>query len=188
MLAVLEEPAIRARVPAMSVDQYHRAFAHGLIPEDVELIRGALVQKMPKSPLHASIVELLRDYIVTFLPQDLFLRQGQPLTLKDSEPEPDLAVVQGSRRDFLASHPKSAVLVVEVSVTSEAIDLVKLEVYAEAGVPECWLVLAEERVVERHTGPGGGRYATVERAAFPAALASTVIPRLKLLTAEACPA
>jgi len=180
MISVLEEPAIRARFYPLSVEAYHHLFEVGEIPEKVELIRGAVVEKMSQSPLHASIVELLREQLPLALPPQFFIRQEKPLTLADSEPEPDIAVLQGAREDFRAAHPKSAALVIEVCVSSEAIDRLKLQLYAEAGVAECWLILAEERVVERHTGPQGPAYQHIERVTFPATLESTVFPGLAL--------
>ena len=176
MVSVLENPAIRARVPAFSVESYHRLFALGALAPNVELLRGALLEKMPKSPLHASIVEMLRESLEATTPAGIFVRQEQPLTLVDSEPEPDLAVIQGERRAFLTAHPATALLVVEVALSSEALDRLKLEIYAEAGVPECWLVLPEQQAVERHTEPDPSGYARREQAVFPATLESTVLP------------
>ena len=180
MLAVLDDPAVRARAYPITVENYHRMFDLGMLARDVELIRGALVEKMPKSPLHASIVELLREHFTLCLPQGWFARQEQPLTLSDSEPEPDVAVIRGSRAEFRKSHPESATLILEVCVSSEAIDRLKLQIYAEAGVPECWLILAEERVVERHTEPRGAAYQRIERVAVPGTLESTVFPSVAL--------
>jgi Uma2 family endonuclease len=73
-------------------------------------------------------------------------------------------------------------LVVEVCVTSEELDRVKLGVYADAGVAEAWLVLAAERAVERHTNPQDGAYRSVERAVWPGAVPSTVFPAVTLPT------
>ncbi len=47
-------------------------------------------------------------------------------------------------------------------------------------MPEVWLILAETRTVERHTGLADGTYREVARAAFPATLPSTVFPTLTL--------
>ena len=90
--------------------------------------------------------------------------------MEDSEPEPDLAIVRGERADFLTAHPTTAEVIIEVCVSSEAIDRLKLQLYAEAGVRECWLVLAEERVT------------------FPGTLASTVFPGIALPPAGLFPA
>jgi Uma2 family endonuclease len=182
MPLIFEEPAVRERLTTFTVEKYHLLFEMGALAPNVELIRGALVEKMPKSPLHASIVTLLQDYLPAKLPPGWARRAEQPLTFAalDSEPEPDLAVVRGSAGDFFRSHPTSAALIIEVVVTSEALDRIKLELYAEAGVPEAWLILAEERVVERHTEPQGARYQRVERVAYPATLESTIFPGLAL--------
>jgi Uma2 family endonuclease len=187
MLSVLEEPAYRARIHPISVDMYHRMILAGALEPNVELIRGALFEKMPKSPLHASIVVLLAQYAAPHLPSGYHLRSEQPLTFSDSEPEPDIAIVAVRAVDFFESHPTTAALVAEVSVTSEAVDRLKLQVYAEAGVPECWLVLAEARCVERYTEPEGLRYRKVERVNFPATLTSTVFPQLAFSPADLFP-
>jgi Uma2 family endonuclease len=188
MLSVLEDPAIRARAHAISVAHYHAMIECGTLDEHVELLRGVLVEKMSQSPLHASIVELLRESLILHLEAGFILRQEKPLTLEDSEPEPDLAVVRGARSDFFNAHPTAAEMVIEVCVSSEAIDRLKLQLYAEAGVRECWLLLAEERVLERHTEPHGTAYENIERITFPATLASTVFPDLTLPPAGLFPA
>ena len=172
----------------MSVESYHRMYELGVIPENVELIRGSLIEKMSQSPLHASIVELLREHLVNLLVGKWIVRQEKPLTLADSEPEPDVAIVRGSRREFLSAHPTTAELVVEVSISTERLDRAKLEIYAEAGVRECWLLLAEERIIERHSDPQAGLYRQVARATFPATLESTVIDGLTLLPEGLFPA
>lgn len=180
MLEVLEDPVIRARAFPISVEGYHHLFDLGEIPVNVELIRGAVVKKMPKTPLHSYIVEMLRAHLEARLPEGYFTRQEQPITLADSEPEPDVAVIQGEPRQYFKNHPKSAELVIEVCVSTEHLDRVKLGLYAEAGVRECWLLLAESRVLERHTEPEGTAYRRVERATFPITLESTLFPGLAL--------
>lgn len=184
MLAVLEDPEIRARVPAFSVANYHRLFELGMLSPKLELIRGALVEQRPRSPLHSSIVVLLSRYLPQWIPAGWHVRSEQPLTFTDSEPEPDLAVVQGAGSGYFRSHPSTAALVIEVVVSSEALDRLKLQIYAEAGVQECWLVLAQERFIERHTDPQGACYQRVDRVAFPGTLESTIFPGIKLPPAD----
>lgn len=180
MLSILDDPAIRARAYPLSVEAYHHLFDLGAVPENVELIRGAVVEKRPKTPLHASIVTLLHQCLLQVIPPGWVVRSEQPLTFADSEPEPDISVARGTPHDFFQGHPREAALVIEVCVSSEALDRLKLQLYAEAGVPECWLVLAEERVIERHTSPQGTAYQHRECAALPATLESAVFPGLIL--------
>ncbi len=188
MLPVLENPAIRARVHAISVADYHTMIERGAIGGNLELLRGALVEKMSKSSLHSRVVLWLLRWFTQHLPAGYSVRPEQPLTLADSEPEPDLVVVKGDIDDFTKAHPTSAELIIEICVSSEAVDRLKLQLYAEAGVRECWLVLAEERGLERHTDPQGETYRTVEQVRFPDSLGSTVFPHLALPPAGLFPA
>jgi Uma2 family endonuclease len=80
------------------------------------------------------------------------------LTLADSEPLPDLAVIAGKSADFDDRHPSTAELVVEVAVTTVEADREKAAIYAEAGVKEYWIVLPAEQQVEVYRGPSGGHY------------------------------
>lgn len=177
---MLEEPAIRARAYPVSVKGFHQMIEHGTVAENVELIRGALVEKMSKSSLHTRIVMRLLRWLMSALPAGHSVRPEQPLTLADSEPEPDLAVVKGDDTAVDAGHPTTAEMIVEVCVSSEALDRLKLQLYAEAGVRECWLVLAEQRVLERHSEPAAGGYRRVERSTDSEPLASTVFAELQL--------
>lgn len=63
-----------------------------------------------------------------------------PLTLdNDSEPEPDVAVVNGNIRDYADHHPSSAILIVEVADTVLAYDRMnKAAAYARNAIPEYW--------------------------------------------------
>jgi len=62
--------------------------------------------------------------------------------------------VSGSPRDYLAQHPTSALLVVEVSEASLKTDReVKGSLYASAGVPEYWILNLRERVLEVYREP-----------------------------------
>src|SRR5438093_12944779 len=92
------------------------------------------------------------------LSQGYSVWKEEPLTLADSEPEPDISVTRGSERDFVAAHPTTAELVVEVAVSSATLDRENASLYAEAGVKEYWIVLGSEKKVEVYRRPEGGRY------------------------------
>lgn len=164
MISVLEKPEIRHRALPISVPAYHVMFQQGLVEERAELIRGVVIEKMPKSPLHTYIASMIHRALLIALP-DFWVRKEEPLSLEDSEPEPDVSVVPGLPSRFANIHPATALLVVEVAVTSEQLDREKAEIYAEAGVGEYWLVLANERVVEVHTGAKDGHWTNIRRVA-----------------------
>jgi len=90
------------------------------------------------------------------------VRVQAPLALHDdSKPEPDIAVVSGSFRDYRNAHPRTAVLVVEISDATLAFDREdKAQVYAQADIPEYWIVNLIERRLETFRDPGGSGYRT----------------------------
>ena len=86
------------------------------------------------------------------------MREGKPLTCRDSEPEPDVALVRGEPLSFLDVYPTTAELVIEIALTSADVDYRKRKIYAAAGVQEYWIVLPETRCVEVYTVPLGEDY------------------------------
>lgn len=142
----------------ISVEQYHRLSEAGIVPERTELLRGVILEKKTKSPLHTYVVQILFDWLTSAGIEGCYVRQEQPLTLADSEPEPDIAVVGGSPDDYRTRHPLSAQFVVEVAIGSMELDREKAAVYAAAGVPEYWIVVPEEKSIEVYSQPTANGY------------------------------
>ena len=157
--ALLEIPEFRRRVSAVTVEQYHQFPEFNENGRRTELIRGIVIEKMSKSPLHCTILRQLSELLQAALPANFVLFQQDPPTLADSEPEPDIAIVRGTVRDFFSHHPTTAALVIEIAVTSATEDRALAALYAEAGVEEYWIVLPRERQIEVYRRPGGGTYA-----------------------------
>ena len=157
-VSILEKKAVRSQAMPISVELYHELGRTGKISEKTELLEGAVIEKMPKDPLHASVVTRMATHLLRELENRFIIRQENPLTFSDSEPEPDLAVVD--RRDdwYRGAHPSLAHLVVEVSNTTLDLDREKAFVYAKAGIPEYWIVNIKDMTVEVHTGPGPAGY------------------------------
>lgn len=177
MSAILEIPEVRRRVSRLSVAEYHRLDEFNENGHRTELIRGIAIEKMSKSPLHRTIASLLYKLLLVQLPEGYSVWKEEPLTLSDSEPEPDISVTRGKETDFAAAHPSTAELVVEVAVSSPALDRENASLYAEAGVKEYWIILGSQRQVEVYRQPEQGHYqemrvfeadATIECASLPA--------------------
>lgn len=139
-----------------SRDDYGRLMDAGVLTEadPVQLIAGEIVEMSPEKSAHAAVVELVADALRSSLPTGWHVRVQHPLALAaDSEPEPDVAVVAGSIRDYLAAHPKEAPLVVEVSESSIVYDRgAKAELYARSAVDTYWLVDLTHGVLEVRRG------------------------------------
>jgi len=156
--SILEIPEVRQRVSPLSVAEYHRLGEFNENGRRTELIRGIVIEKMSKSPQHTSLATRLFRIISGLLPAGFVARKEEPLTLTDSEPEPDLAVVRGEEKDFAHAHPATADLVVEVAISSAALDRANVSLYAEAGVNEYWIVLGGREAVEVYCRPLGSDY------------------------------
>src|SRR5206468_8386233 len=105
MSAILDIPEVRQRISPLSVDEYHRLDEFNENGRRTELIRGIVIEKMAKSPLHSSISKLLYDKISAMVPPHLLVRREDPITLADSEPEPDISGVRGTIAEFFTRHP-----------------------------------------------------------------------------------
>lgn len=156
--SMLKIPEVRARISPVTVAQYQQFPEFNENGRRTELIRGVIIEKMSKSALHSSIARRLSRLLQLQLPAHFTLLREDPLTLADSEPEPDLAIVSGDERDFAHQHPTTAALVIEIAVTSPAEDRSLASLYAEAGVEEYWIVLPVERRVEVYRRPDGAVY------------------------------
>src|SRR5262249_27946062 len=96
MSAILEIPEVRQRVSPLSVEEYHRLGEFNENGRRTELIRGIVIEKMSKSPLHRILASRLYNLFLAQLPNGFSVWKEEPLTLSDSEPEPDITVVQGT--------------------------------------------------------------------------------------------
>lgn len=144
----------------MSVKQYHAIARAGIIDEDepVELLEGLLVQKMTKKPPHTAATLLTMDAFRTSIPSGWFMASQEPVTLADSEPEPDVMVVRGVIQDFFRRHPGPAdvALVVEVADATLRRDRgTKKRIYARGGILVYWLINLINMCIEVYTNPTG---------------------------------
>lgn len=184
MLSILELPSVRRLVSPTSVAEYQRLGEYNENGRRTELIRGVVIEKMSKSPRHAFLLLRLLEVVRAALRPGTHVRPEQPLTLADSEPEPDLAIVAGRLEDYASAHPTTALLAVEIAVSSEELDREKASLYAEANVEEYWIVLPARRAVEVHTAPRDGFYTRRQLFAAGETLACTVLPGLRVDVAE----
>ena len=162
MVDLLEDAAIRRAVTPMTVEMYHRLAELGPDVQPTELIRGIVidkVDKMSRSQLHIRLIRrLFRLIQAAAQTLEAFVIKEDPLTLTDSEPEPDIAVIEGRETDYDYIRLTTALLAVEVAVSSLSLDRRKAAIYAEAGVLEYWIVLAEREMIEVYTDPVAGIY------------------------------
>jgi Uma2 family endonuclease len=126
-------------------EQYYKLGECGFFDgKRVELIRGEIVEMSPINWPHALSVGLVSDVLAPIFASGFWINIRQPLnipgTTPGSEPQPDVAVIPGRKRDY-TDHPTSAALVVEVADATLFYDTTtKAELYATAGVADYWVL------------------------------------------------
>jgi Uma2 family endonuclease len=139
-----------------TINQFYQLGELGFFDDrHVELVDGVIFE-MTQKPAHTTSSELTGYLLRLIFGQGWTVRESKPLdTGRRSLLEPDFAVVAGSIRDFVLLHPTTAALVVEISETTLRKDrTIKAHLYAQACLPEYWIVNLIARQLEVHRDPG----------------------------------
>ena len=174
-----------------SVAQYREMIEHGIFAEDepIELIRGEVVKKMPIGNAHAAMVNQLNRFFSARLSSDLLISIQNPIATEDSEPEPDVAILNFQDDLYASRRPVAGDVRLLIEVADSDVcssDLIKGSVYAAAGVVEYWIVNLNNSTVEIYLDPQAveGRYATVNTVSGDQTLQPRAIPGLSLTAEE----
>ena len=162
MIDSLEKSKVVPNEPIwrLTVAQYHEIIQAGILtPDDtLELLEAWLITKMTKNPHHTLSTQLLNDALRPVIPSGWIINNQEPITTADSEPEPDISIIRGKRRDYIDRHPypEDIALVIEVSdATLQRDRTLKLRIYANARIPVYWIINLQQRQVEVYTEPTG---------------------------------
>lgn len=150
-------------VAKWTLEEYHRMIEAGLLDDrQVELIKGEIVEMAPEGKPHAYFSSESGDYLGRLLGKRAMVRQAKPITLPNqSEPEPDVAIVQRLGSEYLSHHPypENIFWLIEYSNASLKKDLnIKTQVYAEVEIAEYWVVDLKARSLLVFREPQSGQY------------------------------
>jgi len=196
--SAVSEASPQFRTRRFSRKEYDRLTEIGVWApgERLELLGGLLVVREPQGSRHATAVQLAVRALHRAFGRGWDVRCQLPIALDDdSEPEPDVSVVAGEPRDYVADHPARPALVVEVADTSFALDRQhKASLYARAGITDYWIVNLIERVLEVYRdpvadtlAPAGWRYHTVLLLHPPATITPLAAPAAAVPIADLLP-
>lgn len=141
----------------------------GIIAPDerVELINGEIINMngSPSGPTgkeHLATVGRINALLTPLLSGKFIVFSQSPVQLKDtSEPEPDLMIVP-HRDDFYANtgvYDKDIYLIIEVSDSTFKKDIqIKLPLYAQASIPEVWIIDINNKQLLQYTDNQNGKY------------------------------
>jgi Uma2 family endonuclease len=171
-------------------EEYHRMGEVGILKRSdrVELIRGEIVKMSPIGRRHYAFVNNLAQLLITRLAGRAIVAVQGPIVLADdTEPEPDLAVIRKRPVPYKEreAYAEDAVLLIEVAESSLAYDRsTKLRLYAEAGIPEYWVVDCVAESIEVYRIPEADGYRDVSRIAGVATVSPQAFPDVTLTLAE----
>jgi Uma2 family endonuclease len=147
-----------------TVAEFERMGEAGIFTKDsrLELIEGEIVEMSPIGSRHAACVKFLSRFLNAAVGDKALISTQDPIQLDDySEPQPDVALLR-LRDDFYQhAHPTPAdvLLIIEVADTTVEYDrLVKVPLYAKAGIKEVWLVNLPGEQIEIYAEPASGAY------------------------------
>ncbi|MBA2493186.1 MAG: Uma2 family endonuclease [Acidobacteria bacterium] len=172
-----------------SVDEYYKMIELGMLKdyEKAEIIEGELIQKMPIGNRHASVVNFLNRIFVKDVSDDILVGVQNPIRLTDfDEPEPDIVLADLTKYDG-KRHPRPSeiLLIVEVSDSTLKYDRdTKLSLYAEAEIPEVWIVNLKNDIIEVHQKPNSGIYQLAQIFKRGESIKSVILPHLEIKVDE----
>lgn len=152
-----------------TVDECRFLVENGLLEAGkFELIEGEIIFKMGQGRLHVAVITRIIAVLTALFGAESVQSQA-PIGIGEtdpySDPEPDVAVLRGSVRDYIDREPRPAediLLVVEAANTTVVGDTTtKARIYAEKGLPEYWVVVIPRRELVVFRQPAGGVYADV---------------------------
>lgn len=150
--AVPEFPVARMTVP-----EYLSLVENGFFgTRRVELWEGWVIDRMSHGTPSARIISIINRWLGKKLPDHIAIRPQLPIQLKESCPEPDLAIVDGPESIYDGRHPRADEVNILIEVSDSSLEndrTIKIRMYAGAGIQEYWIVNCEERQVEVYTDP-----------------------------------
>lgn len=134
-----------------TVEDYHKMIDAGILSErHVELIAGDIIEMSPEGSIHRFINYRGVIYLRSLLREQAIVMEAHPITLADSEPEPDIDIVRSPDTLYLNRHPypEDIYWLVEISDRTLKKDLeVKKTIYANAGIKEYWVINLQSRIL-----------------------------------------
>ena len=145
-----------------SVDDYHRMIEAGILRDRrVELLAGEIFEMSPETPIHYNTTKRGAKYLEELLAGRADVRFNGSITLLDSEPEPDIAIVRLPESIYNNRHPEPEDIfwVIEVAKTSLKKDLdLKGSIYATAEIQEYWILDISSKRLIVFREPQNGQY------------------------------
>ena len=149
-----------------SIEQWHQLVETGVLAaQNVELIDGEIVEMSPEGIPHTFTNRKVGRYLERLLEDKAIISEGYPITLDNSEPRPDIAILRLPEDIYLNHHPypEDIYFLVEISKSTLQIDkTTKAQIYARNKIQEYWIVDLVNKKLIIHTQPKGNIYQNIQ--------------------------
>lgn len=188
MVETATPPSVTVQPRRFTSDEVQTMLQAGILHEDdrLELIDGQLIPMSPIGDPHVACINqltyLLSKHLINANRDDVRVSVQNPVRIDaHNEPEPDVVLTTATDR---APQPSDTLLLVEVADSSLHYDrATKLSLYAQAGIPEVWIVNLAEGQIEMHRVPKGTVYSTRHIATEGDTLTIEKLPAVEALPA-----
>lgn len=143
----------------ITVAEYDQMIESGVFDENdrVELLNGAIVEKMPKGSKHATLNDIIATQLINLLGKKACVRNQNPIWLDEfSEPESDIVLVKPPFEKYFDAHPtpEEIYLILEISDSTLGYDReTKGAAYARAGILQYLVLNVREKTLEDYREP-----------------------------------
>lgn len=174
----------------LSVDEYHRLGAAGVLHEDerIELIEGEMIEMAPIGSRHLAKVNRLSRMLSRDVGDGAIVSTQNPLAFPpEDEPLPDIALLKARADDYESAIPsaRDVLLVIEVADTTLPYDRdVKIPLYARHGIPEVWLVDVQNQALSIYLDPGPKGYRRLLTPGRDEIISPSLLPQAKVTLAQ----
>ncbi|HHP7230940.1 MAG TPA: Uma2 family endonuclease [Xenococcaceae cyanobacterium] len=149
-----------------TLEQWHQLVETGVLArQNVEFIEGEIVEMSPEGIPHSFSNESIGNYLRKLLGEVAIVRERYPITLDNSEPQPDITIVRHPRDIYRTHHPypEDIYLLIEISNSTLKFDLsTKAALYARNQISEYWIVDLLNKKLIVHTHPTGNGYSRID--------------------------
>lgn len=149
-----------------SLQQWHKLVETGLLAgQNVEFIEGEIIEMSPEGVPHSFSNRLIGDYLRELFNGIAYCSERYPITLDNSEPQPDFALLQLPANIYRTHHPypENIYLLIEVSNSTLKFDReTKATIYARNQIAEYWIVDLINQKLIVHTQPENNSYSKID--------------------------
>jgi Uma2 family endonuclease len=149
-----------------SIEDWHELVESGVLEtKAVQLLEGEIVEMSPEGIPHSYTNRNVVKYLRNLLDGLAEVIQAQPITLDNSEPQPDVTIARLPETIYKQHHPypEDIYWLIEISNRTLKLDKTqKSKTYARNGIPEYWIIDLINQKLIVYTQLQGDRYNQVQ--------------------------